>query len=121
MQIQETLRAMLNQAGARTVFGEPIAAAGKVVVPVAKIHFGFGGGSGRTAENREEGGGGGGFAARPVGVVEITGDYTRFVPVREGWRLAAAVGLGVCLGLLLAKKRIHVRVEKAEQEKRGGS
>ncbi len=56
--------------------------------------------------------------AKPVGMVEITGEQTRFVPVGEGWKLARAFGFGILLGWLLAKKRIHVRVEKPGPESR---
>ena len=50
-------------AGARTrvIFGEPITAQGRTVVPVARIAFGFGSGAGvEPEEHGEEAGGGAG-------------------------------------------------------------
>jgi Sporulation protein YtfJ (Spore_YtfJ) len=61
---------------------EPISADGKTIVPVAKVRYGFGGGSGRKpGENGQHGGsGGGGFMARPVGYIEIGAEGTRTFP-----------------------------------------
>lgn len=65
-------------AGASAVFGDPIERDGVTVIPVAKVRWGFGGGSGRGieegSENGEVGegsGGGGGVMASPLGFIEI--------------------------------------------------
>jgi uncharacterized spore protein YtfJ len=99
-------------ASVKSVYGEPISAAGKTIIPVAKIAFGFGGGLGiREVDNNGNaqdpetsgGGGGGGGAAMPVGVVEISEAGTRFVPIGiEKW-LGAAMLFGVSAGFLLGK------------------
>ena len=107
MQIQELLQSVVTQAGARNVYGDPVSAEGRTILPVAQIRYGFGGGSGRHAGDKqgEGGGGGGGLVAKPVGVVEITAAGSRFIPIGEKRKLAAAVGMGICLGLLIAKAR----------------
>jgi len=106
-------QSMVNQVGVKTIYGDPISTNGKTIVPVARFRYGFGVGSGRKAQDNEEGfGGGGGFIGKPVGVIEITNEQTRFLPISSNWPIAAAVAIGVCLGLLIAPKRVHVSVDK---------
>jgi len=81
MDFQELFRSLVNQAGARTVYADPISGESRTVVPVARVRCGFGGGSGKRADKQEGGGGGGGFVARPVGFIEISTGGTRFVPI----------------------------------------
>src|SRR5262249_45959658 len=102
MEIQELLRSLVSQAGVKTVYGEPISAEGKTVVPVAKVSCGFGGGSGKKGSDSvdEGGGGGGGFGARPLGYIEISAAGTRYVPIIDFPTLALRVAAGVCLGFL---------------------
>jgi uncharacterized spore protein YtfJ len=99
----------------KMVFGEPVSAAGKTVIPVARVAFGFGGGSspqhrrhgggeGAAAED-EAAGGGGGMYAMPVGVVEIDQDETRFVRFAQELHLGLAFGAGLLLGFALARRR----------------
>jgi len=117
MNLEELFRSVVNQAGVKTVFGDPISANGKTIVPVAKVRCGFGGGSGRKEQDNEEGfGGGGGFLGKPVGVIEITNEKTRFVPISSNWPIVAAVAIGVCLGMLIGPKPVHVRVEKKRDQ-----
>ena len=106
MEIQELLRSVVNQAGTKTVYGDPIIAEGRAIVPVAKVRCGFGGGSGRKSAEGEGGGGGGGFVARPVGVIEITGSETRFVPIVDPQSVAFAAGIGIVAGLLIGRALI---------------
>jgi uncharacterized spore protein YtfJ len=104
-----------DAATVRLVFGEPIEAAGKTVVPVARVAFGFGGGSapqarrhggGESAAAEEEaGGGGGGIYAMPVGVVEISKEETRFVRFAQELHLGLAFAAGLLFGLALARRR----------------
>jgi uncharacterized spore protein YtfJ len=101
MDIQELIRSLLSQAGAKSVYGDPISAEGKTIVPVARVRCGFGGGSGRKAAENEGGGGGGGFVARPVGYIEVTSTGTRFSPIIDAPTIAQALAVGVCFGLLV--------------------
>lgn len=62
--LQSLKESIVSQASVKAIYGEPISAQGKTIIPVAKIMYGFGGGAGtggvgdRSA--RGEGGGGGG-------------------------------------------------------------
>lgn len=113
----EHLRA---SASVKTVYGEPVVVDGKTIIPVAKVAYGFGGGTGtRKAPAGKDGkepvaaesgeGAGGGVAAKPVGVVEISGQETKFVrfgqPKRLAWAAAIGSGIGFVLGLLLRRRR----------------
>jgi len=111
--LEETFRAIVDKAGAKIVFGEPVKVEGKTILPVAKVRYGFGSGSGRMKSGEhQDGGGGAGLIAKPVGVVEISGSQTRFIPIASNWSLIAAVALGVGFGFLAVPKRVDVRVEK---------
>ena len=98
-------------ASVRSVFGEPIQAGGRTVVPVAKIAYGFGGGAGgaRAGANAdrlgEGGGGGGGVRAVPAGALEITDDGTRFVPFVDVRLISVAFAAGIVLGRLALSPR----------------
>jgi uncharacterized spore protein YtfJ len=113
MDVKETLEALaerLQTTGVRTIFGDPISAEGRTIVPVARVAYGFGGGGGsgkRPDQSRdasgEGAGGGGGVRAVPAGVIEITAEQTRFLSF-DDWRpLAVAAALGFGLGVVLSK------------------
>jgi uncharacterized spore protein YtfJ len=97
-----------TSASVKTVYGEPIVTQGKTVIPVAKVAYGFGGGSG-TGKPEKNGNGttpkgegaGGGVAAKPVGVVEITGQETKFVQFGQPKKLAITALVGAGIGLVL--------------------
>ena len=100
-------------ASVRNVFGDPIEAHGRTVIPVARIGYGFGAG-GRAGGNRAEGsedggdsgdsGGGAGLSARPVGALEITAAGTRFIPFIDPVRLAALLVAGFLIGLRINRR-----------------
>lgn len=100
-----------SRAQVKSVFGEPISAQGKTVIPVAKIVYGFGagagtGGVGDTRARGEGGGGGGGIRAVPVGVIEVSGTQpTRFVAITDRKKLGAAAMVGVIVGIWLGWRR----------------
>ena len=101
---------ILSQASVRTIYGEPISAQGKTVIPVAKIMYGYAagagtGGVGNTSARGEGAGGGGGVRAIPIGVIDITQQQTCFVPITDRKRLGGAVLLGIGLGMLLGWRR----------------
>jgi len=114
MNMKETLEALaerLQATGVRTIFGEPISAEGRTIIPVARVAYGFGSGGGvaaahpeRASDVKGEGaGGGGGVRAVPAGVVEITREQTRFLRF-DDWRpLAASAIIGFGLGAMLSK------------------
>ncbi|HLV87708.1 MAG TPA: spore germination protein GerW family protein [Candidatus Sulfotelmatobacter sp.] len=108
--ILQSLKESILTANVKAVYGDPVAAEGKTIIPVAKIVYGFGGGSGTgglgNSSRGEGGGGGGGARAVPVGVIEISDQQTRFVPIATDRRkLAAAVAMGVGIGLWFVRLR----------------
>jgi uncharacterized spore protein YtfJ len=108
--LQSLKESILSQANVKAIYGEPIAAHGKTVIPVAKIMYGYGagagtGGVGDSSARGEGGGGGGGAWAIPVGVIEVSDQPTRFVPITDRRRLVGAVLAGVGLGMLLGWRR----------------
>jgi len=105
-QLEEVFKSIIEQAGARTVYGEPVSVEGKTILPVATIRYGFGGSSGGKGNTWEHsGGGGGGLIAKPLGVVEITQSQTRFIPILSSRSLLLAVGVGFGLGFLVGSRR----------------
>lgn len=108
--LQSLKESILSQANVKAVYGEPISANGKIIIPVAKIMYGYGagagaGGVGDTRARGEVGGGGGGARAIPVGIIEVSDQPTRFVPISDRRKLAGALLTGIGLGMWLARKR----------------
>ena len=108
--LQSLKESILSQASVKAVYGEPISAHGKTVVPVAKIMYGYGagagtGGVGDSSAQGEGGGGGGGVRAIPVGVIEISYQQTRFVPITDRKMLTGAVLAGIGFGMWLGWRR----------------
>lgn len=69
MNVKETLEALAEQlqtTGVRTIFGDPVSAEGRTIIPVARVAYGFGGGGGsgkrpgQSPDVNGEGAGGGG-------------------------------------------------------------
>jgi uncharacterized spore protein YtfJ len=108
--LQSLKESVLSQASVKAIYGEPVAANGKTVIPVAKIMYGYGagagtGGVGDSRARGEGGGGGGAVRAIPVGVIEISDQQTRFVPITNRKKLTGAVLAGIGLGILLGWRR----------------
>jgi uncharacterized spore protein YtfJ len=102
----QSLKESILTANVKAVYGEPIAAQGKTIIPVAKIIYGYGGGAGTggVGDSRargEGGGGGGGARAIPVGVVEVSEQQTRFIPITDRRKVAGAVVMGIGVGFWL--------------------
>jgi uncharacterized spore protein YtfJ len=94
------------KANVRAVFGEPIQKGELTVVPVARVRWGVGGGSGKS-DAKTDGpasgsGGGGGAVADPVGYLEIVRGEATFRPIRAPYPnpalvLAAALGAAIVI------------------------
>ncbi|HTR23812.1 MAG TPA: spore germination protein GerW family protein [Terriglobales bacterium] len=110
IEILESLKESILTANVKAVYGEPIAAQGKTIIPVAKIVYGYGGGAGAggvgDSRARGEGGGGGGGARTiPLGVVEVSEEQTRYIPITDRKKLAGAAAMGIAVGILLSWRR----------------
>jgi uncharacterized spore protein YtfJ len=108
--LQSLKESILGQANVKAIYGEPIVAQGRTVIPVARIMYGYGaglgtGGVGDSSARGEGGGGGGGARAIPVGVIEVSDQQTRFVPITDRKRLAGAVLAGIGIGMWLGWRR----------------
>jgi uncharacterized spore protein YtfJ len=108
--LQSLKESILGQVGVRAIYGEPISAQGKTVIPVAKLMYGYGGGAGtggvgNSSAQGEGGGGGAGVRTIPVGVVVVSEQETRFLPITSRKKLTGAVLAGILLGLTLARRR----------------
>jgi uncharacterized spore protein YtfJ len=119
----EKLAAQFGQsASVKNVYGEPIVAGDKTIIPVAQIAYGLGGGYGHgknkmkqlhesSQENKDDNigegaGGGGGMFAKPRGVYEITQGGTRFIPASTNKILVTGLILGFILRGFFRKKHI---------------
>jgi uncharacterized spore protein YtfJ len=108
--LQSLKESILGQAGVKAIYGEPITAQGKTIIPVAKLMYGYGagagtGGVGNSSAQGEGGGGGAGVRTIPVGVIEISDQTTRFLPITSRKKLAGAIATGILLGFSLAWRR----------------
>lgn len=96
-----------SSASVKSVFGDPVETQGKTVIPVARVAYGFGGGGGSgTHDDSRQGegmGGGGGVYSVPLGVFEVTGTDTRFVPVEPSRKWLAVALLGFVVGMISAR------------------
>jgi uncharacterized spore protein YtfJ len=111
---QEILQSLTERfattANVKQVFGEPIEAQGKTIVPVARVWYhvgaGWGGRKSDSGEGGQSGGGGGGggtVIASPVGVLEMTAEGVRFERFFDAKQAGILVGAGVLLGLAVRR------------------
>ena len=77
-------------AHAGALFGDPVEKGGVTIVPVGKVRYGFGGGSGSDTSDesdrskRDEGsGGGGGVMASPIGFIEVHDGFAEFKRISD--------------------------------------
>lgn len=108
--LQSLKESVLGQASVKAIYGDPISANDKTIIPVAKIMYGFGagagtGGVGEKNTRGEGGGGGGGVRAIPVGVIEVSQQQTRFVPITDRRKLTGAMLAGMVVGMFWGWRR----------------
>ena len=103
--LQSLKESILSEANVKAIYGEPITAHERTIIPVAKIMYGYGAGAGSGGNHEttkgEGGGGGGGVRAIPVGVIDVSAQQTRFIPISSRRKLAGATLLGLGIGLVL--------------------
>ncbi len=94
--VSQILDRVKNTVRVDLVYGESREVHGKTIIPVAAVAYVFGGGggsgvnpSGNGASEQVGRGSGGGGAVRvlPVGVLEVSDDETRLVPVLDWTRI----------------------------------
>lgn len=111
--VLDTLRELVDNATAGTVFGTPITQEGMVVLPVAKVSGGGGGGSGRgpAEAGREPGGVGGGLglSAKPLGVFVVKAGKVVWRPAVDVNRVILGGQLVMVAALLVARAVIKAR------------
>src|SRR5437870_13583272 len=97
--LQSLKESVLGQANVKAIYGEPISAHDKTIIPDAKIMYGYGAGAGTggvgDTSNRGEGGGGvGGVRAVRVDVIEVRNQQIIFVSITVRRRLTGAQPAG---------------------------
>ena len=99
-------------ANVESVYGDPIVAECKTIIPVARVRYGFGGGigegdddNGSSMENGGSGGGGGGVEVTPIGIIEVTPGDTRYISFEDRRRLIRAALVGLALGAIIFRRR----------------
>jgi uncharacterized spore protein YtfJ len=100
----EVIEEARNTAQWEAAFGEPEVVDDRVVIPVAKVTYGFGLGFGQGAEAPEPeelpvasgvgGGGGGSSSAKPLGVIVVDDKGVQFEEVVDATKVALA-GIGL--------------------------
>ena len=81
-EVVEQLEKMITT---KTIVGESITVAGKTVVPISKVSFGFGSGGGEGKRGEEGGfggGGGGGAKIEPVAFLVISDEDVRLLSMK---------------------------------------
>ncbi len=99
--VNELVERIKGSAKVEVVYGEPREIGDKTIIPVAAVAYGFGAGAGGGGAapggdgaigSGGGGGGGGGVRVHPVGVLEVTADETRLVPILD-WTRIITTGL----------------------------
>jgi sporulation protein YtfJ len=83
--MEEVVTQLEKMITTRTIVGEPITAAGKTVIPISKVSFGFAsaGGEGKRGEEGGFGGGGGGGAKiEPVAFLVVSEEEVKLVGMK---------------------------------------
>jgi uncharacterized spore protein YtfJ len=118
MQAQEIIEQARDVLSVRRVFGDPIERDGLVVVPVAIVRGGAGGGSGEGQATTESPGGTGGGAgwgasARPAGVYVISGGDVRWQPAVDVNRIVLGAQVVAIVALLALRSALKARRKRA--------
>ncbi len=118
----DSVAELQENANVNAIFGDPVIFEERIVIPVAKVSYGFHMGVGYDGttdetENHAEGsgesdigaGGGGAVHARPFAVIEVTPESVRVEPIVDEQKLATAGSLLVGWGIFcLAKTLIKI-------------
>jgi uncharacterized spore protein YtfJ len=122
MFIEGVVKKLADNARAAVVFADPVEREGLTIIPIARLSWGFGGGTGSDKKGTSSGmGGGGGITAVPVGYIELKGGKARFSPIVDFSKIIpVAIVLSLLISLLLRRlaKRPKARqlVQPAKSE-----
>ena len=127
MTIGDVLNAITERlqstAHVKTIYGQPIVAEGRTIIPVAQVKYGFGGGgghqpagsgvegntggeaAGETGQGRSGMGGGGGIVVKPLGVVEVSNLGTRYISFNQGRVIVLSLLAGAIVGMMVLGRR----------------
>jgi uncharacterized spore protein YtfJ len=109
MMLQEVFKSISERlqsaATVKTVYGDPITAEGKTIIPVARVRYGFGGGGGSRGDNGSQEGGGGGVEVTPIGILEVTPGETRFISFEDRRRMLKAALIAFLVSAFLFSRR----------------
>ena len=78
-ELRHVIDQLTTSCKADIVFGTPQTIGDRTIIPVARVMYAFGGGSG--AQNAQQRGAGGGLAVRPFAVVDVSQKKVRVVPI----------------------------------------
>ncbi len=105
--VLETIREVVDNAAAGTVFGTPITQDGVIVLPVARVRGGGGGGGGNNpaADGPEAAGFGGGLglSAKPLGVFVIRDGGVTWRPAIDVNKVIIGVQIVAVVALFVAR------------------
>jgi len=108
--MQEVVEQLEKLVTTKTIVGEPITVAGKTVIPISKVSFGFGSAGGEGKRGEEGGFGGGGAKIEPVAFLVVSEDEVKLFP---------ATGKGINLGKIMEAVPEVVDKLKALRGKKG--
>ncbi|HEY1023464.1 MAG TPA: spore germination protein GerW family protein [Flavisolibacter sp.] len=111
----EKISTNFNQSATiKNVFGEAVHTGEKIIIPVANVAYGFGGGLGQGLQKPGEekwgnagpgGGAGGGLRACAKGIYEITPVRTRFIPASPFRHILFGFVIGIVVKTLFLSGR----------------
>jgi uncharacterized spore protein YtfJ len=116
--VSELMERIKGSAKVEVVYGEAREIGEKTIIPVAVVAYGFGAGAGTGTRDTAGGdglsgtggsGGAGAVRVQPVGVLEVTADETRMVPVFDWTRIVTTaitfLGLAMLIRALRARRK----------------
>ncbi|MDO9517452.1 MAG: spore germination protein GerW family protein [Methanosarcinaceae archaeon] len=118
--IKEITGELERMVNTKTVIGEPVVAAGKTIIPVTKVTFGFGSGGGEGKSEKGEsgfgGGGGAGAKIEPIAFIVISENEARLLTISGKTDLGKIIESvpDVIDKIISAKSRMGKKEEKSE-------
>jgi len=108
--LQRVIDQFTTSGKADVAFGTPRVIGDRTIIPVARVAYAFGGGSG--AQNAQQRGAGGGLAVRPFAVVEVSQDKVRVVPIVDVQSMIGRVFAFATAAVLVAALARRARAEQ---------